>query len=85
MIMVGSQAPEAGRKILCRHAYDEKLRCYVIPSRVELLHELVWDGKLVKELPPLSEVRERCKSQINTMREDHMRRLNPYFYNYFCF
>lgn len=86
MITAGSKPPEAGRKILCRHAYDEKMRCFVIPSRVEQLHELVWDGKLVKPLPSMSEVRERCKKQITTMREDHMRRLNPYFYFFFiCF
>lgn len=78
MIMADSPPPVPGKKILCRHAYDEKMRCFVTPTRVEKLHELVWDGKLVQPLPSLTEVRERCKTQITTMREDHMRRLNPY-------
>ena len=74
---MGSTAPTVGKKILCRHAYDEKMRCFVTPSRVEKLHELIWDGKLTQSLPTLNEVRDRCKQQIETMREDHMRRLNP--------
>ena len=54
----------AGRKILCRHAFEEKRRCFVTPSRVEPLHELMWDGRLIVPLPSIHEVRARCEQQV---------------------
>jgi nicotinate phosphoribosyltransferase len=77
MIMSGSSIPTAGKKILCRNPFDEKKRCFVTPSRVESLHELVWDGKLLAELPTLTQIRDRCQMQLMNLREDHLRRLNP--------
>ncbi|KAK6116224.1 hypothetical protein DH2020_050020 [Rehmannia glutinosa] len=37
----------------------------------------VSDGKEREELPPIKLIRERCINQLNLMRPDHMRRLNP--------
>lgn len=77
MVMHGQSAPVAGKKILCRSPFDEKKRCFVTPSRVEALHELIWDGRLLSALPTLSETRARCQQQLGNVREDHLRRLNP--------
>ena len=30
-----------------------------------------------EELPPIKEIRDRCIDQLDRMRPDHMRRLNP--------
>ena len=45
--------------------------------QVEALHELVWDGRLTKPLPTLQEVRARTQQQLQTMRADILRRMNP--------
>ncbi|XP_075480860.1 nicotinate phosphoribosyltransferase 2-like [Primulina tabacum] len=51
-----------------------------MPQRVEELMKWFWPGKSGKdraELPPIKLIRERCIKQLNQMRPDHMRRLNP--------
>lgn len=35
------------------------------------------EGKKSETLPPLKDIRERCIKQLEQMRCDHMRRLNP--------
>lgn len=35
------------------------------------------EAKTREDLPPLKEIRERCIAQLDQMRPDHMRRLNP--------
>ena len=77
LIVAGSAVPQVGQKIMCRHPFDEKKRCYVIPSRVEPLHQLIWAGKLLVPLPGISECRARCLEQMAAQREDYVRRLNP--------
>jgi nicotinate phosphoribosyltransferase len=77
MTPYSSPAPEVGERILCRSPLDDKLRAYARPSRVEELHSLVWDGKLVSPLPSLHESRRRCITQVAEMREDHRRATNP--------
>ncbi|PIN25229.1 Nicotinic acid phosphoribosyltransferase [Handroanthus impetiginosus] len=72
--------PKAGERILCRHPFNESKRAYVVPQRVEELLKCFWPGKSGKnreELPPLKMIRERCIEQLDRMRPDHMRRLNP--------
>ncbi|KAJ4828982.1 Nicotinate phosphoribosyltransferase 2 [Turnera subulata] len=81
-IMTGEneQAPKAGERILCRHPFSESKRAYVVPQKVEELLKCYWpgsSGKAREELPPLKDIRERCIEQLEQMRPDHMRRLNP--------
>lgn len=77
LVHVGSNAPVKGRKILCRHPFMANKRVYVTPSKVELLHELVWDGKLVKPFPTVTEVRDTVKRELAKLRTDVVRSTNP--------
>ncbi|GAA0173373.1 glycosyltransferase [Lithospermum erythrorhizon] len=81
-IIIGEKepAPKAGERILCRHPFNESKRAYVVPQRVEELLKCYWPGtsdKHREELPPLKDIRDRCIQQLEQMRPDHMRRLNP--------
>ncbi|XP_049935512.1 nicotinate phosphoribosyltransferase 2-like isoform X2 [Nymphaea colorata] len=81
-IMTGEKEspPKVGERILCRHPFNESKRAYVVPKRVEELLKCYWPGKSGKqreELPPLSKIRERCMQQLDQMRPDHLRKLNP--------
>ncbi|KAL9671663.1 hypothetical protein QQ045_009233 [Rhodiola kirilowii] len=73
-------APKVGERLLCRHPFNESKRAYVVPQQVEELLKCYWagnSGNKREELPPLKEIRERCTQQLELMRRDHMRRLNP--------
>ncbi|KAI3722594.1 hypothetical protein L2E82_33634 [Cichorium intybus] len=73
-------APKAGQRILCRHPFNESKRAYVVPQRVEELMKCYWPGssdKAREKLPTLVEIRDHCMKQLEQMRTDHMRRLNP--------
>ncbi|KAJ7944435.1 Nicotinate phosphoribosyltransferase [Quillaja saponaria] len=81
-IMTGENEPppKVGERILCRHPFNESKRAYVVPQRVEELLKCYWPGTSGKEreiLPSLKDIRERCIKQLEQMRPDHMRRLNP--------
>nr|AFK46168.1 unknown [Lotus japonicus] len=81
-IMTGGNepSPKVGERILCRHPFQESKRAYVVPQRVEELLKCYWPGSSDKKrepLPTLNEIRERCINQIEQMRPDHLRRLNP--------
>ncbi|KAK4416184.1 Nicotinate phosphoribosyltransferase 2 [Sesamum alatum] len=81
-IMTGENepSPKVGERILCRHPFNESKRAYVVPQRVEELMKCYWPGRSGKdreELPPINLIRERCIKQLEQMRPDHMRRLNP--------
>ncbi|WCJ31179.1 nicotinate phosphoribosyltransferase 2 [Euphorbia peplus] len=81
-IMTGENEPppKMGERILCRHPFNESKRAYVVPQKVEELLKCYWPGtsdKVREDLPSLKEIRERCMKQIEHMRPDHMRRLNP--------
>ncbi|KAK6923055.1 Nicotinate phosphoribosyltransferase C-terminal domain [Dillenia turbinata] len=72
--------PKVGERILCRHPFNESKRAYVVPQFVEELLKCYWPGtsdKPREELPSLQKIRERCMNQLEQMRPDHMRRLNP--------
>jgi nicotinate phosphoribosyltransferase len=43
------------------------------------------EDKKRETLPPLKDIRERCIKQLEQMRPDHMRRLNPTPYKVCCF
>lgn len=77
LIPVGQLPPQPHKRILCRHPYDANKRCYVTPSRVESLHRCVWDGRLTAPFPSAQEIKQHVKYQLDSFREDHLRRLNP--------
>ncbi|KAL5994390.1 Nicotinate phosphoribosyltransferase 2 [Asimina triloba] len=81
-IMTGENEPplKVAERILCRHPFNESKRAYVVPQRVEELLKCYWaggSGKVREPLPSLKEIRDRCMQQMDLMRPDHMRRLNP--------
>lgn len=81
-IMTGENEPppKVGERILCRHPFNESKRAYVVPQHVVELLKCFWPGspdKARAELLPLKEIRDRCINQLEQMRPDHMRRLNP--------
>ncbi|XP_022863197.1 nicotinate phosphoribosyltransferase 2-like isoform X1 [Olea europaea var. sylvestris] len=81
-IMIGENEPppKVGERILCRHPFNESKRAHVVPQHVEELLKCFWpgsSGKAREELPPIKLIRERCIKQLDQMRTDHMRRLNP--------
>ncbi|XP_027074797.1 nicotinate phosphoribosyltransferase 1 isoform X1 [Coffea arabica] len=81
-IMTGENepSPKVGERILCRHPFNESKRAYVVPQKVEELLKCYWSGssdRRREELPPIKEIRDRCIDQLDRMRPDHMRRLNP--------
>jgi len=77
MTTVGAVAPVAQKRILCRHPYNSSKRVAVTPSKVELLHHLVWDGKITAPMPSLSVIKNYVKEQLALFRPDHLRHLNP--------
>jgi len=78
LALAGGEAPQVGQKILCRHPFDEAKRAYVVPTKVKALHQLVWDqGNITVKFPSMDEIREYSLGQIRSLREDHIRSLNP--------
>jgi nicotinate phosphoribosyltransferase len=71
--------PKPGIRILCRHPFSESKRAYVVPTRVEALYKCYWSGNSGRReaLPSLVELRKHCLQQLEAMRTDHMRALNP--------
>jgi nicotinate phosphoribosyltransferase len=77
MIAVGSPPPRAGERVLCRHPFEETTRVYVVPSGVIPLHELVWDGRRMRPRSAPAAVRARVRDEIQLLRDDHLRPINP--------
>lgn len=69
--------PEIGKKIMARSPLDEKKRMFVVPSKVEAINELFWDGQLVRDVPSLPESRDRLMAQLKSIRSDITRETNP--------
>lgn len=71
-------APAVNEKVLCRHPFQESKRAFVIPSKVEKLLQIYWQGGYIQQrLPSLGELRERVKQSLTTIRSDIKRNLNP--------
>jgi nicotinate phosphoribosyltransferase len=79
MTATDEPAPEVGVRLLCRHPFSENLRAYVTPSRVESLLQLVFDGPAGFAAPveSLEAARDRCRAQLQSIRNDVVRTLNP--------
>ena len=70
--------------------FKETKRAYINPTKVEDLLVLFWDnGKIIKEnMDTIHVIKERVKIQLNNLRKDHKRVLNPTPYKvplYFLF
>lgn len=75
---IGETQPIAGERVLCRHPFLGTKRAYVTATSVKCLYKLYWaDGKVQQELPSWEEVRTYALQQIETLRKDHQRNLNP--------
>ncbi|MBN2382253.1 nicotinate phosphoribosyltransferase [bacterium] len=77
MIRVGEDKPVVGKKVFCRHPFDERKRVNVIPTEVIPLHRCVWDGKINYRSPNAQAIRTYVHDQITHFRKDHLRLLNP--------
>jgi len=78
MMRPGEDPPEVGKRVLCRHPFEESKRAYVMPHKVEPLYKAVWkEGEAAADMPSLDEVREYVKESLRTLRQDHKRSLNP--------
>lgn len=71
--------PTVGTKVLCRHPFQEQKRAFVTPSAVEPLLAALFDGTAggAQVELDLASSRRRCVSQLDQMRADHTRPLNP--------
>jgi nicotinate phosphoribosyltransferase len=71
-------APVANVRILCQHPFLEMKRAYVTPSSVQSMYQLYWDnGEMKHPLPTWEQVRTYAHEQIESLRKDHRRSLNP--------
>ena len=79
-------APAVGEAFLCRHPFIETKRAYLTPSIVENLLVPFWEnGQLVKEnLDSIKQIKERVTKQLQHIRNDHKRMLNPTPYKVCC-
>ena len=70
--------PEVGKRVLCRHPFQESKRAWVIPSKVEPLYSCCWEnGAVSSEYPSITEIRQTVQDSLRTLRQDHKRSLNP--------
>ena len=70
--------PEIGKRVLCRHPFEESKRAYVVPSKVEQLYKCWWrNGELASDVPTLKQIRASVLNSLQNLREDHKRSLNP--------
>lgn len=78
MTFAHDAAPEAGQRILAQHPFNDSVRVYVTPARVEKLHELYWAGAEVKPADTLEAVRNRVKEQWGHLSDAVITRNKPY-------
>ena len=68
---------QVGKRVLCRHPFEESKRAYVMPHKVEPLYRKVWgEGKMIN-VPTLDQIRQNVQSSLKSLRQDHKRSLNP--------
>ena len=65
-------------RILCQHPFLENKRAYVTPSSVRPMYHLYWaDGQIKHPLPTWEEARTYVRQEMESLRRDHRRYLNP--------
>eukprot|EP00794_Sanderia_malayensis_P011772 gene11772-12989_t len=70
--------PVAGSRTLCRNPFLASRRAHVNPSRVdELLKCYFSDKQIVEKLPSLQEIKKYVQESLASIRNDHLRPLNP--------
>lgn len=75
---IDEPAPIAYTRMLSRHPFLEQKRAYVTPTSVESLYRLYWsNGQIQGAVPTLKEVRTYARQQMEQLRKDHKRDLNP--------
>ncbi|CAF0957390.1 unnamed protein product [Rotaria sp. Silwood1] len=75
---INEPPPEAAVRMLSRHPFSEQKRAYVTPTSVRNLYNLYWaDGEMKYSLPTLKQIRTYVREQIDELRKDHKRDLNP--------
>ncbi|KAJ1372638.1 hypothetical protein KIN20_034840 [Parelaphostrongylus tenuis] len=78
IVLEEEEDPVSNKPILCRHPFEESKRALVVPSNVEALQDLFWsDGKITKNVPGITAIKDRVNASWKTLREDHRRYLNP--------
>ncbi|XP_077990290.1 nicotinate phosphoribosyltransferase-like [Glandiceps talaboti] len=71
-------APQAGKRVLCRHPFEESKRAYVSPAKVYPLLKPYWyQGKICQPIPSLQDIRVTAEQSLASLRSDHKRPLNP--------
>lgn len=74
----GEDPPQVGKRVLCRHPFEESKRSYALPTKVEKLYKIVWEeGRIVEDMPDLEQIRANVQSSLAALRQDHKRSLNP--------
>ena len=78
MVLLEEDRPKVGERVLCHHPFVEEKRCIVIPSRVERLDILVYDGEKGRQWRAgLEEARKNVKLSMGQLQKEHLRSLNP--------
>jgi len=80
MVQDSEEVPQVGQRLICRHPFIEKHRVAVVPSKVVPLHFLAYDGKVLAEGLSIDDTKQFTKSEMNLLRVDILRPLNPYEY-----
>lgn len=69
--------PRAGQRLTCRHPLDPTQRVVCVPARVVRLLQKYWDKGPTCEPESIAEVRSAALRELNSLRHDHVRFLNP--------
>jgi nicotinate phosphoribosyltransferase len=78
MMLPDDPEPYWNRPVQCFHPFDSYKRTVVEPHAVETLQQRIWPQlDAGGELYSLKRSRERVKQQLGSMREDHLRPVNP--------
>lgn len=80
MVQDSEEVPQVGQRLICRHPFIEKHRVAVVPSKVVPLHFLAYDGKVLAEGLSIDDTKQFTRSEMNLLRVDILRPLNPYKY-----